>query len=100
MWKSIPKEEIGSPLKVGKGVGIVDEEILDEIMMGEAREETQIKVSPERKLKVVPPNKEAPGKILQGKARGRVMRKPRYPGRVATEILKKFALRTAHNITF
>ena len=68
--------------------------------MGEAREETQIEISLEKKLKVVPPSKEAPGKILQRKARGRIMRKPQYPNRVATEILKEFALKTAHNITF
>ena len=100
MRKPILEKEIKSPLKVGGGVDIVDEEILDEIVIGEAREETQVEINPERKLKVVPPSKEAPGKILQGKARGRVMRKPQYPGRIATEILEEFALRTAHNTTF
>ena len=100
MRKPIPEKKIGSPPKVEKGVDIVDEEILDEIIIREAREETQTEVNPERELKVVPPNKEAPGKILQRKARGRVMRKPQYPGRVTTEILEKFALKTAHNITF
>ena len=64
MQKFILKEKIGSPPKVGGGVGIVDEEMLDEIIIGEAREETQIEVSPEKELKVIPPSKEAPGKIL------------------------------------
>ena len=100
MRKFVPEEEIKSPPKVERGVGIVDEEMLDKIMMGEAREKTQVEIGPERELKVVPPSKEAPGKILQGKARGRVMRKPRYPDRIATEILEEFALRTAHNIIF
>ena len=100
MWKPIPEKKIGSPPKIKKGVGIVNKEMLDKIVIGETKEETQAEVNSERELKVVPPNKEAPRKILQGKARGRVMRKPRYPDRVTTEILKKFALRTAHNITF
>ena len=100
MRKPVLEEEIGSPPKVRGEVGIVNKKMLDEIMMREAREETQAEVGLEKKLKVVPPSKEAPGKILQGKARGRVIRKPQYPGRVATEILKKFALRMAHNITF
>ena len=69
-------------------------------MIKETREKTQIEISSEKKLKMIPPNKEAPRKILQGKARGRVIRKPQYLDRVTTEILKKFALRTAHNITF
>ena len=64
MRKPIPKEEIKSPPKVERGVGIIDEEMLNEIMMGEARKETQIEVDLEKKLKMVPPNKEAPGKIL------------------------------------
>ena len=72
--------------------------MLNEIMMGEARKKTQIEINLEKELKVVPPSKEAPRKILQGKARGRVMRKPRYPGRVAMEILEDFALKTANNI--
>ena len=100
MRKPVLEKEIRSPLKVERGIDIIDKEILDEIIMGEAREETQIKIGSERELKVIPPNKEAPGKILQGKARGRVMRKPRYPGRVMMEILKEFALRTTHNIIF
>ena len=99
MRKPAPEKEIGSPPKVGGGVGIIDE-MLDEIVMGEAGEETQVEVGPERELKVVPPSKEAPGKILQRKARGRIMRKPQYPNRVMTEILEKFILRTAHNIIF
>ena len=100
MRKPILKKEIGSPPKVGGGVNIIDEEMLDKIMIGEAREETQIEINLEKELKVVPPNKEAPGKILQGKARGRIIRKPQYPDRITTEILKEFTLRTAHNITF
>ena len=44
-------------------------------MIGEIREKTQIEINLEKELKMVPPNKEAPRKILQGKARGRVMRK-------------------------
>ena len=100
MRKLILEKKIKSPPKIKGGVNIVDEEMLDKIMMGEAKKKTQIEISPEKELKVVPPNKEAPGKILQGKARGRVIRKPQYPGRIATEILKEFALRTTHNITF
>ena len=46
--------------------------------MGEAKEETQIKINLEKELKVVPPNKEAPGKILQGKTKGQIIRKPQY----------------------
>ena len=64
MRKPILEEEIESPLKIKKGVDIVDEEILDEIIMGEAREETQIEIDLEKELKVVPPSKKAPGKIL------------------------------------
>ena len=70
------EKKIGSPPKVKKKVNIVDEKILDEIIMGEAREKTQIEVGLEKELKMVPPNKEAPRKILQGKARGRVIKKP------------------------
>ena len=38
--KPVLEKEIGSPLKVEKGVDIVDEEMLDEIIIGEAREKT------------------------------------------------------------
>ena len=70
MRKFILKEKIRSPPKVKRGIDIVDEEILNEIIMGEAKKETQIKVNLERELKMIPPNKETPRKILQGKARG------------------------------
>ena len=100
MRKPALKEKIESPPKIKKGIGIINKEILDKIVIGEAREKTQIEINLEKELKVVPPSKEAPGKILQGKAKGRVMRKPQYPGRIMTEILEKFALRIIHNITF
>ena len=100
MRKPILKKKIRSPLKVKGGVGIIDEKILNEIIIKEAREETQIEINPEKKLKVVPPSKKAPGKILQRKARGRVIKKPQYLNRVATEILKKFALKIIYNIIF
>ena len=76
MRKPVLKKKIKSPPKVGGEVDIIDEKILNEIIIGEAKEKTQVKVGPEKKLKMVPPNKEAPGKILQGKARGRVIKKP------------------------
>ena len=100
MRKPILKKEIKSPPKVGRGVDIINEKILNKIIMGEAREKTQIKINLEKELKVVSPNKEAPGKILQRKARGRVIKKPQYLNKVMTEILKKFALRMAYNIIF
>ena len=100
MRKPILKKEIGSPLKIKGGIDIINKKILNKIIIGEARGETQIKINLEKKLKVVPPNKEAPGKILQGKARGRVMRKPQYLNKITIKILKKFALRIIHNIIF
>ena len=79
--------------KVIKITPMVKEGVADE----EIREDPQEEIGQERELKVIPPSREAPGKILQGKPRGPVTRKPRYPGRVAMEILKDFALKTAND---
>ena len=48
-------------------------------------------------MKVIPPSQKVPRKILQGKPRGPIIRKPCYPGKMAMEILKDFALKTTNN---
>ena len=73
---------------------------MNKIVIGEAKEKTQVKINLEKELKVIPPSKKTPGKILQRKARGQVIKKPQYPNKVTTEILKKFTLRMTHNIIF